>query len=64
MSGSDSQANADTNVDTPQQQSGIVSGPGNQGTASTVIMNGHAGTPASQLGIPRQQGFGNPGAKP
>jgi hypothetical protein len=33
---------------------GITSGPGNQGTANMAQLMGHAGTPASQTGVPRQ----------
>jgi len=38
---------------------GVVSGPGNQGTANTAQLQGHAGTPASFFGLARQ--IGGPG---
>lgn len=38
--------------------SGIVSGPGNHGTANTAQLQGHAGTGADRLSIPRNLKFG------
>ena len=35
---------------------GIVSGPGNQGSACVANLQGHAGTPASFLGVARALG--------
>lgn len=32
---------------------GVISGPGNQGSANTAQLMGHAGTPSSFLGLPR-----------
>lgn len=44
---------------------GIVSGPGNQGSACPAQLQGHAGTPASFIGIARQLGPpGSYGATP
>jgi hypothetical protein len=43
---------------------GIVSGPGNNGTANTAHMTGQAGTAGTFLGSPRQTHFGQPGGKP
>lgn len=38
--------------------SGIVSGPGNQGTANTAHLIGQAGTAGTRLSIPRNLKFG------
>jgi hypothetical protein len=35
---------------------GITSGPGNQGSSATSMNMGHAGTPATQTGLPRHVG--------
>jgi hypothetical protein len=43
---------------------GIVSGPGNQGTANTAHTVGQAGTVGGFLGSPRQLKGGASGAKP
>jgi hypothetical protein len=43
---------------------GIVSGPGNQGTANTALLSGHAGTGADFLSVPRQLKGGGWGSKP
>lgn len=48
----------------PTQLTGIVSGPGNQGTACPANTQGHAGTGASQLSVPRNLKMGQSGAKP
>lgn len=46
----------------PSQQAGIMSGPGNQGTACPANIQGHAGTSAAQ--VPRNLKIGGPGVKP
>lgn len=33
---------------------GIMSGPGNQGSATTANLQGHAGTPGTFIGVPRE----------
>lgn len=38
---------------------GVISGPGNQGTANTAHMIGQAGTAANRLSLPRQGRFGS-----
>lgn len=48
----------------PGQTAGITSGPGNQGSANTANLQGHAGTSAGFLGLPRQIKQGAWGAKP
>ena len=53
-----------TDAPQPEQQSGIVSGPGNQGSANAANLQGHAGTGADFLGIPRTVKFGQSGGKP
>lgn len=42
---------------------GIVSGPGNQGSACVANLGGHAGTSGTFIGLPRQMAFGQ-GTKP
>lgn len=37
---------------------GVISGPGNQGSQNTAHMAGHAGTGADRLSIPRNLKFG------
>jgi hypothetical protein len=48
----------------PSQTAGITSGAGNQGSANTANLLGHAGTPSSFLGLPRQLKQGAFGSKP
>jgi hypothetical protein len=48
----------------PLATGGIVSGPGNQGSANTAHMIGQSGTAGTFLGSPRQMGFGQTGSKP
>jgi hypothetical protein len=43
---------------TPQVTDGILSGQGNQGSASTVMNMGRAGTAGVQISVPRSQNFG------
>jgi hypothetical protein len=44
---------------------GIVSGPGNQGSSNTVHLIGQAGTAGTYIALPRQiRGGGIGGAKP
>lgn len=42
---------------------GIVSGPGNQGSANQAHLAGHAGTAASAIAVPRQLKIGQSGSK-
>jgi hypothetical protein len=42
----------------PAQQAGIVSGPGNQGSANAAQLTGQSGTAGVQIGLPRHLGFG------
>lgn len=43
---------------------GVISGPGNQGSANTAQLQGQAGTPGTFLSLPRQLKQGAWGAKP
>lgn len=47
-----------------QQASGIVSGPGNQGSSNTAHLAGQAGTAGIFIALPRQLRAGEWGSKP
>lgn len=47
----------------PSQLAGIVSGPGNQGTACPANMQGHAGTGCDAKSVPRNLKVGQSGSK-